>query len=57
VILKILIPGLMLIIVVMWACLPFYWGSRKSILHKPSERDSSGLSTKQIEECGLEADD
>jgi ABC-type glycerol-3-phosphate transport system permease component len=30
VVLKILIPALILIIIVMWACLPFYWGSRKS---------------------------
>lgn len=30
VMLKILIPALILIIIVMWACLPFYWGSRES---------------------------
>ena len=35
VVLKILIPALVLIIIVMWACLPFYWGSRKSTLRPP----------------------
>lgn len=42
VVLKILIPSLILIIIVMWACLPFYWGSCESTLGRWAAGTFSG---------------